>query len=149
LNHPVVGAGTAPAEVGPGRPPGLPVLGLVASLSEAPELSPGRWWHCVTGLDYKGRLTLPAEARQLADRASVVRVSSRGSAVVLRREGVGAVTPVDRRGRLLLPGWLRREAARDGGIVFVAARRPDASVVVVSPVDGLDAVAEGLAGEVG
>ncbi|HEX5366119.1 MAG TPA: hypothetical protein VFW63_05580 [Acidimicrobiales bacterium] len=122
----------------------------MASLSEAPESTPGRWWHWVTGLDYKGRLTLPAEARGVADGASVVRVSSRGRAVVLRRDGLGAVTPVDRRCRcrVLLPGWLRRAAAAGGGLVFVAARRPDASSVVVSPVDGLDAVADELAGEV-
>jgi DNA-binding transcriptional regulator/RsmH inhibitor MraZ len=121
----------------------------VASLSESPETSAGRWWHWVTGLDYKGRLTLPAEARCVADGASVVRVSSRGRAVVLRRDGLGTATPVDRRSRLLLPGWLRRAAAGGGGLVFVAARRPDASSVVVSAVDGLDAVADELAGEVG
>jgi hypothetical protein len=149
LNHPVVGTGATPAEVSPGRPAGLLVLGLVASLSEAPEPSVGRWWHWVTGLDYKGRLTLPAESRRLADGAAVVRVSSHGSAVALRQDGLGAATPVDRRCRVLLPGWLRRAAAGGGGLVFVAARRPDASSVVVSPVDGLDAVADELAGEVG
>lgn len=68
--------------------------------------------------------------------------------MVLRREGLGAATPVDPRGRVLLPAWLRREVTA-AGAVFVAARRPDASTVVVTPVAGLDDVADALVGEVG
>jgi len=129
--------------------PGLAVLGLIASLSEAPVVPTPRWWHWVVGLDHRGRLTLPPEARQLAARTTVVRASSRVGAVVLRPDGTGAATPVDRRGRVLLPAWLRRQVGAQAGAVFVAARRPDASTVVVTPVTGLDDVADALVGEVG
>ena len=77
-----------------------------------------------------------------------VRLWSTGTTVVLRRDGRGAVTPADRRGRVLLPAWLRRPAAAEPVVVFVAARRPDASLVVVTPVVDLDALADALAGEV-
>lgn len=134
----------------PPSPPGLGALGVLASLNEAPGAPAPRWWHWVIGLDHRGRITLPHEARQLPGSTTVVvRASSRGSAVVLRPDGGGAATPVDRRGRILLPGWLRRQARLQDGLVFVAARRPDASTVVVVPVTRLDDVADALVGEVG
>jgi bifunctional DNA-binding transcriptional regulator/antitoxin component of YhaV-PrlF toxin-antitoxin module len=68
-----------------------------------------------------------------------------GTTVVLRRDGTGALTPVDRRGRVLLPAWLRRRAAAEPLVVFVAARRPDASLVVVTPAADLDHLADALA----
>ena len=126
---------------------GLAVLDRLAALTSPPALPPPKWWHWVLGLDSAGRLSLPADARQLCDGVTSVRASSHGSAVVLRRDGAGAPTPVDRRGRVQLPTWL---AARwpHAGAVFVAARRPDASTVVVRAATGLDALADALAGEV-
>lgn len=103
----------------------------------------------MVGVDDGGRLTLPVDARGVAAGSGVVRASSRSDAVVLRREGLGAETPVDRRGRLQLPPWLRGHLRLSGGSVFVAARRPDASTVVVTPVAGLDGLADALVGEVG
>jgi hypothetical protein len=91
---------------------------------------------------------LPVEARQVVADTALVRLSSRGDVVVLRREGIGAATVVDRRGRMRLPVWLRRQIVT-AGAAFVAARRPDASTVVVTPVAGLDDVADALVGEVG
>ena len=98
------------------------------------------------GLDSAGRLSLPSDARQLCDGAASVQASSYGAAVVLCRDGAGAPLSVDRRGRVQLPTWLRREVA-SAGAVFVAARRPDASVVVITPATGLDALADALVGE--
>jgi hypothetical protein len=150
LNHHPAEAVRPPARPdGSAIPPGLAVLGLLASLSEAPAVPIPRWWHWVLGLDHRGRLTLPPEARQLTARTRVVRASSRAGAVVLRPDGMGAATRVDRRGRVLLPAWLRRQVGPQAGAVFLAARRPDASIVVVTPVTGLDDVADALVGEVG
>ena len=59
------------------------------------------------------------------------------------------MTPVDRRGRVLLPAWLRRTAAAEPVVGFVAARRPDASLVVVTPAGDLDELADALAEGVG
>jgi hypothetical protein len=149
LNHPA-GAVRPPAtRSGSAIPPGLAVLRLIGSLHETPALPAPRWWHWVVGLDHRGRLTLPPEARQLTACTRVVRASSRGGVVLLRPDGVGAATPVDRRGRVLLPAWLRRQVGQQAATLFVAARRPDASTVVVTSVTGLDDVADALVGEVG
>jgi len=55
---------------------------------------------------------------------------------------------VDRRGRLFLPSWLRR-LVEETGTVLAAARRPDASLVVITPPSVIDAFVDDLAGEVG
>lgn len=102
---------------------GLHVLDVLAALSDAPALPVPRWWHWVLGLDHRGRLTLPAEGRQLAADGTV-RAFSQAGAVILRLDGVGASAPVDRRGRVLLPGWLRVHLGAPGEAVFVAARGP-------------------------
>jgi hypothetical protein len=73
---------------------------------------------------------LPAEARS-ADRPAVVRVASRDRALVLCREGLGSLRRLDARGRLTLPGWLRRLVG-SGASVLVAASVPDALTVVVT-----------------
>jgi bifunctional DNA-binding transcriptional regulator/antitoxin component of YhaV-PrlF toxin-antitoxin module len=122
------------------------VLERLAALSDASS-EPPRWWHWIAGLDGTGRLTLPVEARRLAGDLGLVRVSSHADAVVLRREGIGAAMPVDRRGRVLLPDWFRRRV--DAGPVFVAACRLDASVVVVTPACCLDVIADALVQGVG
>ena len=119
-----------------------PLAALRAMAAEAPE--PG-WWYWVVGVDPTGRIIVPARAWPSHGRAGLCAVS-RGDALVLR-EGTGAAVGVDRRGRLTLPPWLR-SACGPGGSVLVAARRPDAAVVVVSPVSVLDALVAGLVGEV-
>jgi bifunctional DNA-binding transcriptional regulator/antitoxin component of YhaV-PrlF toxin-antitoxin module len=123
------------------------VVDRLAGLSEAPA-DPPRWWHSIAGVDAAGRLRLPVEARQLAAGLGAVSASSNGDVVVLRRDGIGAATPVDPRGRVLLPAWLRRRVGH-AGTVFVATRRPDASTVVLAPASALDRVADALVGEVG
>jgi DNA-binding transcriptional regulator/RsmH inhibitor MraZ len=101
----------------------------------------------VLGIDAIGRITLPPEARAVAAGRRTVRAASHECALVLRAEGLGAPTHLDRRGRLALPTWLRGMATATG-TVLVAARFPDASVVVVTPTCVLDALIKGVAGEV-
>lgn len=100
------------------------------------------------GVDAIGRITLPPEGRPIPPGRRMVRAASHGSALVLRADGLGAPTHLDRRGRLALPTWLRR-LIRGSGTVLVAARRPEASLVVVTPTSVLDAVIDVVAGEVG
>ena len=105
-----------------------------------------RWRHWVVGVDSIGRITLPAEARPVGDPPSACRAVSRDRALVLRREGFGTPRQLDGRGRLTLPAWLRRLVG-PAGAVLVAASVPEASIVVVTPAAVLDAVVDGLAGE--
>jgi hypothetical protein len=107
-----------------------------------------RWRHWIVGVDDVGRVVLPLDARQVTDGAADVRAMSRDAALVLRDRGPGAEVRLDRRGRLVLPTWLRT-LAESTRSVLVAAQWPEASVVVVSPTGSLDALADALAGEVG
>ena len=117
--------GTGP-QVGRLEPAGFrAALGRLAALSDTAR-APARWGHWICHLDDTGRVALPVLARAVGDGAGLVRVSSRGDAVVLRRERVGAPTALDARGRVRLPGWLRARVGV-GGALVVAARRPDAS----------------------
>jgi bifunctional DNA-binding transcriptional regulator/antitoxin component of YhaV-PrlF toxin-antitoxin module len=121
-------------------------LDTLRRAGEGPE--PARWRHWVVEVERTGRVTLPSAARRIADGLTSVRALSGDDALVLRRDGLGAATTLDGRGRLLLPVWLRRVAA-PAGSVLVAARRPDAPVVVIAPVGALDALVDALCREVG
>jgi DNA-binding transcriptional regulator/RsmH inhibitor MraZ len=68
--------------------------------------------------------------------------------LVLHHGGVGARLQIDRRGRFILPAWLRG-AARSSGSVLVAARAVGLPTVVLAPTDLLEdlvshAVAEAM-----
>jgi hypothetical protein len=121
-------------------------LGRLGALSDTAQV-PARWWHWICRLDDLGRVFLPRRALAVADADGLVRVSSRGDAVLLCRDGTGSPTAVDARGRVLLPGWLRARVGA-GGALFVAARRPDVSTVLVAPASCLDVAADSVAGEV-
>jgi hypothetical protein len=72
----------------------------------------------------------------------------RGRALVLR-DGEGAEVHADRRGRVILPAWLRSACGPGDAAVIVAVRRPPAGdVAVIAPVNVLDALVGDLAGEV-
>jgi hypothetical protein len=120
-------------------------LGRLRRLGAAAE--PARWQHWVIEMERTGRVTLPAAARCVAEGLTVLRATSRDDALVLRRDGLGAPTQLDGRGRLLVPVWLRRAAERTRS-VLVAARRPDAAVVVIAPTSVLDGAVDELCGEV-
>lgn len=112
-----------------------PRLALPA-LRERPASSrPSRWRHWIVAVEPTGRITVPAPAREVL-RVNAVHAVTRGSALILRAEGIGAPVAVDRRGRLALPAWLRRASA-PAHAVLVAAGRDDATVVV-APASVLD-----------
>ena len=56
---------------------------------------------------------------------------------MLHHGGVGASLPIDRRGRLILPAWLRA-TARLSNSVLVAARAVGLPTVVLAPTDILE-----------
>jgi DNA-binding transcriptional regulator/RsmH inhibitor MraZ len=74
-------------------------------------------------MERTGRVTLPAAARCVAEGLTVLRATSRDDALVLRRDGLGAPTQLDGRGRLLVPVWLRRAAERTRSVLVAAAGR--------------------------
>ncbi len=94
-----------------------------------------------------GRITLPADARRALDLDASLQAFTRDRTLVLRRGGLGARLPLDRRGRLVLPPWLRR-AADLSGSVLVSARIADSPTVVVAPSCVLDDLVDDAAGEV-
>jgi bifunctional DNA-binding transcriptional regulator/antitoxin component of YhaV-PrlF toxin-antitoxin module len=106
-----------------------------------------RWWHWVASVDSIGRVRLPAQVRPTEDESPELLASSRDRSLVLRQSGPGTPRPVDDRGRLTLPAWLRRLVG-PGGAVLVSASVPDTAVIVVTPTAVLDEVVDGLAGEV-
>jgi hypothetical protein len=64
-----------------------------------------------------GRITLPADARRALDVDASFQAVTRGRTLVLRRGGLGARLPIDQRGSLVLPLWLRRAADLSGSVL--------------------------------
>jgi bifunctional DNA-binding transcriptional regulator/antitoxin component of YhaV-PrlF toxin-antitoxin module len=93
-----------------------------------------------------GRITLPASARALLGDRQTAQALSRGCALVMKRGGTGAAVVVDRRGRVVLPSWLRR-ATRVSTAVLLSACHVEGGVIVVVPATELDAIVERAAGE--
>ncbi|MGH8958158.1 MAG: hypothetical protein ACRDVK_05740, partial [Acidimicrobiia bacterium] len=88
----------------------------------------------------------PAGARRALDVDTSLQAITRDRTLVLRRGGLGAHRPIDQRGRLVLPPWLRR-AVDLSGSVLVAARIGDSPTVVVAPSSLLDDLVDDAAGE--
>jgi hypothetical protein len=132
--------------LGGSRGPTGPALDLIRGFAH--ERVPGRWRHWVAGVEAAGRITLPPGARLVADERVPVRAVNRAPVLVLRAGGVGVPLPVDGRGRLALPAWLRR-SSEPTGAVLVAARHPEPLIVVVAPTGVLDSFVDDVAGEVG
>jgi len=121
----------------------------VPALRSIPAARPtSRWRHGIVGVDDLGRITLPADFRTGLDVPDPFRAVSRENALRLRRGPDGTVIHVDRRGRLVLPMWLRR-LADPSRSVFIAARWPEVSCLVVMPTSSLDALVDVAAEEVG
>jgi len=98
-----------------------------------------QWRHRVVAVEPTGRITLPTEARQVLGSESWAQAATRGGMLVLHHRGVGANLAIDRRGRLILPAWLRA-AARSSGSVLVAARAVGTPAVVLAPTDLLEGI---------
>ena len=96
-----------------------------------------QWRHWVVGVEPTGRITLPPHVRQVLGSESSAQAVSRGGMLVLHHGGVGASLPIDRRGRLIVPAWLRG-TARLSGSVLVAARAVGLPAVVLTPTEILE-----------
>jgi hypothetical protein len=106
-----------------------------------------QWRHWVVGVEPTGRITLPPGARQVLGSEPSVQAVSRAGVLVLHRAGVGASMPIDARGRLILPAWLRG-AARSSGSVLVAARAASVPAVVLATTDLLEELVSHVVAEV-
>ena len=80
-------------------------MSLLAELAGEPQMP--QWRHWIVGVEPIGRITLPVGARHVLGTEVFVQAISRERMLVLRRGGVGANLPIDRRGRLVLPTWFR------------------------------------------
>ena len=143
------------------RPPlehdvGSPAVALsrpLAALRAWSALPPNRgWWHWIVGVDPAGRVLLPADACRVLGAWGTVGAVMRGRMLVLR-DGEGAEVHADRRGRVILPAWLRSacgwgDGAGDAAVIVAVRRPPAGDVAVIAPVNVLDAVVGDLAGEV-
>jgi bifunctional DNA-binding transcriptional regulator/antitoxin component of YhaV-PrlF toxin-antitoxin module len=109
------------------------------------EPPPPRWHWAVAKLQPIGRIALPVPACQalgwLPGVTVEVRGLSRRLALVLRRDGAGAVLSVDGRGRLYLPVGMRRTDA------VLIGTQIDRSLVIVAPVEVLDGIGDLLVGD--
>jgi hypothetical protein len=106
-----------------------------------------QWRHWVVGVEPPGRITLPPGARQVLGSGSSAQAVSRGGCLVLHRGGVGASLPIDGRGRLIMPAWLRG-LARSSGSVLVAARAASTPAVVLVTTDVLEDLVSHFVAEV-
>jgi len=142
------GPGSAvPLEHSPSAAPKPPTRSALSLLRELDgERRVPQWRHWIVGVEPIGRITLPADARQELGVEALVKAVSRDLMLVLRRGGVGASLPVDRRGRLVLPAWLR-QMTQSSGSVLVAARSAATPTVVVSSAGVLDGLLDHIAGE--
>ena len=96
-----------------------------------------QWQHWIVGVEPIGRITLPPGARQVLGSESSAQAVSREGMLVLHDGGPGASLAIDRRGRLILPAWLRA-TARLSGSALVAARVIGLPAVVLAPTDILE-----------
>jgi DNA-binding transcriptional regulator/RsmH inhibitor MraZ len=91
-----------------------------------------------------GRITLPSGARQALGSGSCVQAVTREGMLVLHGRDEGASLAIDRRGRLILPAWLRTPA-QSSGSVLVAARVAGTPAVVVAPTAALEGIVSHVA----
>ena len=103
-----------------------------------------QWQHWIVAVEPTGRITLPSGARQQLGSGSCVQADTREGMLVLHLRDGGASLAIDRRGRLILPAWLRTPA-RSSGSVLVAARAVGIPAVVVAPTDVLEGIVSHVA----
>ena len=98
-----------------------------------------QWQHWIVAVESTGRIALPSAARQVLGSGSSVQAATREGMLVLHQRDGGASLAIDRRGRLILPAWLRTPALSPGS-VLVAARAGGTPAVVVAPTGVLEAI---------
>jgi hypothetical protein len=79
-----------------------------------------------------GRITLPSGAHQVLGFESWAQAATKDGMLVLHHQGVGASLAIDRRGRLILPAWLRARARLSGSVLIAAGALFTPTVVLVS-----------------
>jgi len=97
------------------------------------------WQHWIVAVEPTGRIALPSRARQVLGSGSCAEAITREGMLVLHLRDGGASLAIDRRGRLILPAWLRTPALSPGS-VLVAARAVGTPAVVVAPTGVLEAI---------
>jgi bifunctional DNA-binding transcriptional regulator/antitoxin component of YhaV-PrlF toxin-antitoxin module len=117
-------------------------LSMLRELDSERRVSQWRYW--IVGVESIGRITLPTDARRALDVGTSVQAVSRELVLVLHRGGGGVCLLIDRRGRLVLPAWLR-PAVDASGSVLVAARAAGLPTVVVVPTTVVDDLVDHLA----
>ena len=103
-----------------------------------------KWQHWIIAVEPTGRITLPSGSRQVLGSGSCAQAVTREGTLVLHLRDGGASLAIDRRGRLILPAWLRTPA-RSSGSVLVAARAAGKPAVVVAPTDVLEGIVSHVA----
>ena len=103
-----------------------------------------QWQHWIVAVEPTGRITLPSGARHVLGSDSCAQAVTREGMLVLHQRDGGASLAIDRRGRLILPAWLR-SPARSSGSVLVAARAVGTPAVVVAPTDVLEGIVSHVA----
>jgi DNA-binding transcriptional regulator/RsmH inhibitor MraZ len=103
-----------------------------------------QWQHWIVAVELTGRITLPSGARHVLGSGSCAQAVTREGMLVLHQRDGGASLAIDRRGRLILPAWLR-SPARSSGSVLVAARAVGTPAVVVASTDVLERIVSHVA----
>ena len=103
-----------------------------------------QWQHWIIAVEPTGRIALPSGARQVLGSGSCAEAITREGMLVLHLRDGGASLAIDRRGRLILPAWLRTPA-RSSGSVLVAARAAGIPAIVVAPTGVLEAIVSHVA----
>jgi bifunctional DNA-binding transcriptional regulator/antitoxin component of YhaV-PrlF toxin-antitoxin module len=103
-----------------------------------------QWQHWIVAVEPTGRITLPSAARRALGSGSCVQAATREGMLVLHQRDGGASLAIDRRGRIILPAWLRTPA-RSSRSVLVAARVVGTPAVVVAPTVVLEGIVSHVA----
>jgi DNA-binding transcriptional regulator/RsmH inhibitor MraZ len=103
-----------------------------------------QWQHWIVAVESTGRIALPSAARQVLGSGSCAQAATREGMLVLHQRDGGASLAIDRRGRIILPAWLRTPA-RSSRSVLVAARVVGTPAVVVAPTVVLEGIVSHVA----
>lgn len=113
-------------------------LALLRDLARPPDRS--KWHYAVTCIEPSGRVSMAALGPAACEpwRGAVVAARTEGPALVLRRSGPGAPTPIDARSRFAAPMWLRQAVAPNNGVLLATSLCGSTALVLPSAViDGL------------
>jgi hypothetical protein len=107
------------------------------------------WSFAIVTIERTGRLTLPTAVRTAFEGRESLRISARDEVALLSGGGGGGrAVAFDRRGRIVVPRWLRAAAEPDGALlVGTGTRLEGGPVVVLAPPRLLVGFADAMVGE--